>query len=154
MNIIYICKYLGRMLIIKLMWCLSEKHPLVVFPFCAFLSWFNVVSHLVDFISRSDVTPFHSVKQYVSTGFELTAFRLCKASYFCSKGTYIFCTRCTALSCCSDELLVTVRSTAQRQSTFTDELLLKKTFISFLCFSVTCVIRSRVDQLTSLIGSF
>lgn len=89
-------------------------------PFCAFLSWFNVVSHLMDFISRSDVTPFHSVKQYVSTGFELTAFRLCKASYFWSKGTYIICTRCTALSCCSDELLVTVRSTAPRQSTFTD----------------------------------
>ncbi len=87
----------------------------------------------------SDVTPFHSARQYASTGFELTSFRLCKASYVWSKGTYIICTRCTALSCCSDELLVTVRSTAQRQSTFTDELLLKKTFISFLCFSVTCV---------------
>lgn len=50
---IYICKYLGSMWIIKMIWYLSEKLPLVFFlfsPFCFYLcfSFYDVVSHLME----------------------------------------------------------------------------------------------------------
>ncbi len=153
MNIIYICKYLGRMLIIKLMWCLSEKHPLVFFPFCAFLSWFNVVSHLVDFISRSDMTPFHSVKQWpLALNSRLSDY--VKRVIFAPKGRTLFVQDVqhfpAAVMNCSSQLDQPHSVKAPLQMSFYK----KKLYQLFVLKCYVCVIRSQVDRLTSLIGSF
>lgn len=126
---IYIWKYLGSMWIIKLMWYLSEKLPLVDFLFSPF--WFYLCfSFMLSATSWKKI--IIRVYIYIYILFWRDSFPFSKAicvhwlwthlsqmwSEFCliQRGfqLYVICTRCTALSCCSDELLITVRSTAQR----------------------------------------
>lgn len=114
----------------------------------AFLSWccqpphgkIGIYIYIYTHISCYDVTPFHSARQYASTGFEVTSLR-CGASFVWSKGAfnytcYLYKHFPALVMNCSSQL-----DQPHRWA-----------FIKQKSFRVKCVVCSEVGRLTMLIG--